>query len=73
MDNGIDDVAYNSRQENDHNRLQQGCQAFSDHIDLFVVSDGDAVKHLFKVAGLFANSDHVAHHGREGAGLLEGA
>src|SRR5262245_11192624 len=71
-DDRDDDIAYDNRQKDDHDRLQDRGHALRGDVDLLVVGQGDAVEHLLELARLLADRDHVADDGREGVGLLEG-
>ncbi len=65
---GDDDAGDDHGQGDDDQGLQDRGELLGGEVHFFVVGAGDAFEHLFEVAGLFADADHVGDRRREGAG-----
>ena len=59
-------------QEHDHDRFQQRQQVGHRLVDLLLVEVGDLGEHRVERARLLADADHLHHHRREDAALLQG-
>src|SRR3989442_13238050 len=70
---GDDDAADHDPEEQYHYRLEQGHQVFYRLVHLVLVEIGDLREHGVEGAGLLADADHLHHHGRKDAGLLQRA